>query len=106
VVQVKRHQGNISRPILDQLRGALVLHKAIRGTLINLGSFSKGCEEVALYPGAAPITLIDGDKLLDLLIEYEVGVKKRHEPLYDPDEDFFKGLIERDQIKEALEMEQ
>lgn len=26
---------------------------------------------------AAPITLIDGEKLLDLLIEYEIGVTKR-----------------------------
>ena len=36
VVQVKRHRGNISRPILDQLRGALPYHEAIRGTLITL----------------------------------------------------------------------
>ncbi|MDP7639062.1 MAG: UvrD-helicase domain-containing protein, partial [Candidatus Hydrogenedentes bacterium] len=67
VVQVKRQQGSIGRPILDQLRGALPYHKAIRGTLITLGDFSRGCTEAALFPGAAPITLINGDKLLDLL---------------------------------------
>ncbi len=89
VVQVKRHQGNIGRPILDQLRGALPYHKAIRGTLITLGSFSKGCTEAALFPGAAPITLIDGNKLLELLVEHGIGVHKRETTLYEVDEDFF-----------------
>ncbi|ENM5826950.1 restriction endonuclease [Vibrio metoecus] len=78
VVQVKRTPNTtISRQLIDQLRGALPYHGAIRGTLITLGSFSKGAEEGALFPNAAPITLIDGDKLLDLLIDYEVGMKKR-----------------------------
>ena len=31
VVQVKRQQGSIGRPILDQLRGVLSYYKAIRG---------------------------------------------------------------------------
>jgi restriction system protein len=52
VVQVKRQKGSIGRPVLDQLRGALPYHKAIRGTLITLGNFSKGCAEAALFPGA------------------------------------------------------
>lgn len=91
VVQVKRHKGNIGRPVLDQLRGSLPYHKAIRGTLITLGNFSKGCTEAALYPGAAPITLINGDKLLDLLIEHEIGIRKRPAQLYELDEDFFKS---------------
>jgi restriction system protein len=89
VVQVKRHQANILRATLDQLRGALPYHKAIRGTLITVGGFSKGCTEAALYPGAAPIGLIDGEKLLDLLIEHKIGVKKRDIALYEMDEDFF-----------------
>lgn len=86
VVQVKRHQGSISRPVLDQLRGALPYHSAIRGTLITIGEFSKGCSEAALFPGAAPITLIDGDKLLDLLVEHEIGVRKQPTVLLEIDE--------------------
>jgi restriction system protein len=90
VVQVKRHQANIPRATLDQLRGALPYHKAIRGTLITVGGFSKGCTEAALYPGAAPIGLIDGEKLLNLLIEHKIGVKKRDIALYEVDADFFQ----------------
>lgn len=91
VVQVKRHQANIQRSTLDQLRGALPYHKAIRGTLITVGGFSKGCTEAALYPGAAPIGLIDGEKLLDLLIDHEIGIRKRDATLYEVDEDFFES---------------
>lgn len=89
VVQVKRQQGNIGRPILDQLRGALPYHQAIRGTLITLGTISKGCRKGALFPGAAPITLIDGEKLIDLLIEHSIGIKKRPIDIWELDNSFF-----------------
>ncbi len=78
VVQVKRHQGSMARgPTLDQLRGALPYHKAIRGTIITLGKFAQGCKDAALYPGAAPITLIDGDKLIELLLEHRSRRQER-----------------------------
>jgi restriction system protein len=97
VVQVKRHQRNIRRPTLDQLRGALPYHGAIRGTLITIGKFSSGCTEAALFPGAAPITLIDGDRLLDLLTEHEVAVRARPVRLHEVDQTFFDVIDETDQ---------
>ena len=39
--------------------------------------FAKGTVVAAFANGAAPITLIDGDKLIDLLIEHGIGVRKR-----------------------------
>jgi restriction system protein len=54
-----------------------------------LGSFSKGCQEVALFTGAAPIGLINGEKLLDLLIENQIGVRLRPAELYELDDSFF-----------------
>lgn len=98
VVQVKRHQGSIGRPILDQLRGALPYHKAIRGTIITIGNFSKGCTEAALFPGAAPITLIDGKKLLELLVEHGIGVRKREATLYEVDDEFFTPELDDTQV--------
>jgi restriction system protein len=76
VVQVKRHKGSINRVVLDQLRGSLHRFDAVRGTIITTGHFSRGAQEAAFERGAAPITLIDGEKVLDLLIEYGLGVKK------------------------------
>ncbi len=87
VVQVKRHRSNINRTVLDQLRGSLHRFDAVRGTIITTGRFSKGAQDAAFESGAAPITLIDGDKLLDLLVENEIGIsKKAVEYLeFDPD---------------------
>jgi len=89
VVQVKRHKGNITRPVLDQLRGALPYHGAIRGTIITTGGFAQGCKDAALFPGAAPITLIDGDKVIELLLKHGVGVKKKPQALIEIDESYF-----------------
>jgi restriction system protein len=83
VIQVKRHKGTIGRPVLDMLRGSLHRFNAVRGTIITTGRFSKGVEEAAFERGAAPITLIDGEKLLDLLIKNEIGVNKRQVSYYD-----------------------
>lgn len=103
VVQVKRHRNTIGRQVLDQLRGALPYHKAIRGTLISLGSFSSGCKNAALFPGAAPIGLIDGDHLLDLLFDHKIGIKDRPATLYELDESYF---IEQMGEEEGLDDEQ
>jgi restriction system protein len=93
VVQVKRQQGTITRPILDQLRGALPYHQAIRGTIITLGKFAQGCKDAAIYPGAAPITLIDGDKLIELMLKHEVGIKKIPQSLFEVDDGYFAEEI-------------
>ena len=77
VVQVKRRRSNIQRNVLDQLRGSLHRFNATRGTIISTGGFSRGAKKAAFEPGAAPITLIDGERLIDLLIEHEIGVRKR-----------------------------
>jgi restriction system protein len=90
VVQVKRYQGNLNRTVIDQLRGVLPFHNAIRGTIITTGGFSKGLVEVATFAGAAPITLINGDKLIDLLLEHEIGVHKRSLDLHEINTDYFE----------------
>ncbi len=77
VIQVKRHQGNVGRPVLDALRGSLYYFNAVRGTIVSTGGFSKGTEDAAFLPGAPPITLIDGKRLQDLLIEHDIGVRRR-----------------------------
>lgn len=89
VIQVKRVQGSVGRPVLDQLRGALHYFGALRGTIITTGTFTKQCKAKALFPGAAPIGLIDGERLLDLLFQHDVGVKKRKAILHEVDEAYF-----------------
>jgi restriction system protein len=63
VVQVKRYRGSIHRRVLDELRGSLHRFNAVRGTIITTGDVSRGTVQAAFERGAAPITLIDGEKL-------------------------------------------
>lgn len=92
VVQVKRHQANIQRPVVDALRGSLHRFEAMQGTIITVGGFSKGTREAAFERGAAPITLIDGQKLVDLLTEHGIGVRKKVLEVWEFDEDGFADL--------------
>ncbi|AZI43212.1 restriction endonuclease [Deinococcus psychrotolerans] len=74
LVQVKRVAGTTGAPVISQLRGSLHTQNAIKGMVITLGTFSKEAKEMAFPLNAAPITLIDGETLLDLLLEYKIGV--------------------------------
>ena len=89
VVQAKRHKRTIQRKDLDALRGSLYRFSAVRGTIIATAPFSKGTSEAAFATGAAPTTLIDGDKLIDLLIEHGIGVKKNQIEVLSVDADAF-----------------
>lgn len=92
VVQVKRHQNNIQRPVLDALRGSLHRFDAMRGTIITVGDFSKGTVGAAIERGAAPITLINGEKLIDLLIKHELGIRIKPIQILELDPDVFMQI--------------
>lgn len=92
VVQAKRHRRAIQRKDLDALRGSLYRFNAVRGTIITTSRYSRGTEQAAFATGAAPITLIDCDKLIDLLIEHGIGVRKRPVEVLAVDPDAFSDL--------------
>lgn len=102
VVQVKRHAGSINRKIVDLLRGSLHRFDAIRGTIITTGTFASGAKKAALERNAAPITLIDGEKLLDLLMQYEIGITKQNVAIYEFDQTKLHQF-EDEQEEEALD---
>jgi restriction system protein len=91
VIQVKRHRANIQRPVLDMLRGSLHRFKAQKGTIITTGDYGKGAKDAAFEMGAAPITLINGETLIDLLIQHQIGVKKKTVDYYEFDDSVFQA---------------
>ena len=92
VIQAKRHKRTIQRKDLDALRGSLYRFDAVRGTIITTSKYSSGTAEAAFATGVAPITLIDGEKLIDLLVEYGIGVRKRTVEMLEFDRDAFSDL--------------
>ena len=90
VIQVKRNTtSNVIRPVLDSLRGSLHRFDAFQGTIITLSDFAKGAKDAAFEKGAAPITLINGEKLIDLLLKYKIGVSKKSFEYYVVDTEYF-----------------
>lgn len=93
VIQVKRLiKGNVQRTVLDSLRGCLHRYDAFQGTIITLSGFTRGARDAAYEKGAAPITLIDGEKLMDLLVEKQLGVRQCQLSYVEVDEGFFKKV--------------
>ena len=92
VVQVKRHRRAIQRKDLDALRGSLYRFDAVRGTIVTTSRFSQGTKQAAFATCVAPITLVDGDKLIDLLIEHGIAVRKRTIELLEVDADAIASI--------------
>lgn len=65
-VQVKRWSKKVSGRTVRELRGGLGPHE--RGLIITLSSFTPDARREASEPDRTPITLVDGDQLLDLLV--------------------------------------
>ena len=73
--QAKRwDKGNIHRPEIDKFIGALILKGASKGVFITTSRFSEGAKVAANEAAGPKIILIDGKKLVQLMIDHDVGV--------------------------------
>ena len=78
-IQAKRYSENvIGRPVLQNFAGALLGMGLTKGVFITTSTFTKGAIEYATNQANLTIILIDGDKLADLMIEYNVGTFTSH----------------------------
>jgi restriction system protein len=57
---------------------------------ITTGDYGKGAKDAAFEMGAAPISLINGETPFDLLVQHEIGVKKKTVDYYALDETAFQ----------------
>jgi hypothetical protein len=73
-VQVKRWKQNVQSPIIQQVRGSLGAHE--QGLVITTSDFSKGAKEEAERADTTPVGLMNGEQLVALLVENEIGVRK------------------------------
>lgn len=73
-VQVKRWTANIQRPLVQQVRGSLGVHD--QGLIITTSGFSSGAREEANKPNATLVALMDGETLVNQLIEHGIGIEK------------------------------
>ncbi len=90
-VQVKRWRSNIQAPTVQALRGSLVVHE--QGIIMTTSKFSKGAQEESQAPGKVRISLIDGEKLLDLLIQHKIGITAEQYTIYSLDEEWWSDVV-------------
>jgi restriction system protein len=84
--QCKRYTKSVSPSHVRDFRGAMA-GRADKGIIITTGTFTAEARREASRDGVAPIELIDGDKLVEMLQNLELGLK----PIttYEIDEAFF-----------------
>ena len=86
-VQAKRWQNTVGRPELQAFYGALAGQKAKRGVFITTSGFS--AQAVDFSRSVEGMVLVDGQRLVNLMMDHEVGVTSRLLKLPRLDSDYF-----------------
>lgn len=73
-IQAKRWSSMVPSPEIDKFRGAMDKYNAEFGIFVATSTFSREAIRAA-RTGTRVITLIDGDRLIDLVAKYELYVK-------------------------------
>jgi len=70
-------------------RGAM-MGRADKGIIITTGSFTAEARKEAVRDGVPPIEFVDGEKLVVMLEQLELGLKPR--TIYEIDSEFFDNF--------------
>lgn len=74
IFQCKRYKEKVSSSVIRDFRGAM-MGRADKGLIITTGNFTRDAKNEALRDGAPPLDLIDGDDLVQMLKNYQLGMK-------------------------------
>jgi restriction system protein len=85
--QCKRYAKSVAPSQVRDFRGAMS-GRADKGIIITTGTFTAEARREATRDGAPPIELIDGEKLIDMLERFELGLNPV--TTYELDHAFFK----------------
>lgn len=88
VVQVKQYRtSKIGPNYIRELRGSAKVGQ--RGLIVTLNKFTAGAIAEARASEKMPVSLVDGDKLLDLLIDNRVGINTESVFIQSIDDEYF-----------------
>lgn len=90
-IQAKRFdKGIVGRPEIQKFVGVLATKPTKKGLFITTSKFSNEAVEFASNLQGYSVVLIDGDRLLDLMLKYKLGVQvKEIKEIFAVDNDFF-----------------
>ena len=84
--QCKRYRGSVGTAVIRDFRGAM-MGRADKGIVLTTGTFTTDAKKEARRDGAPPIELVDGEKLVHMFQELELGVIAK--TVYEVDHAFF-----------------
>lgn len=86
IFQSKRYKDSVSSSQVRDFRGAMQ-GRAEKGIIITTGRFTQDAKKEAMREGVPPIELVDGEKLVALFEQKEIGLRKK--TIYEVDQEFF-----------------
>jgi len=92
-IQAKRWTANVGAGVVRDLRGSLKVADSEQGLIITPSDFSSSAKEESQASGKTPIRLINGIQLVDLLIQYNVGVKKEEYVVPTIDSEYWTEIL-------------
>jgi restriction system protein len=72
-IQAKRIQGSVGRPAVQAFVGAITGHRASKGVFLTTGTFTREAEDYVRNLDKT-VVLVDGERLAELMIEFNLGV--------------------------------
>ncbi len=87
--QCKKYSGSVTPSHVRDFRGSMQ-GRADKGIIISTGTFTTEARKESTRDGAPPIELIDGERLLDMCEELELGLRAKQ--TYELDESLFAEL--------------
>ena len=93
VIQAKRWKNNVGSETVRNLRGSLNMVNGEQGIIVTPSDFTAEAKIEAQAEGRLPITLINGNELIDLLIQYQVGVKQEERIISSIDSEYWKEVL-------------
>ena len=89
--QCKRYRGSVGPGQVRDFRGAMA-GRADKGIILTTGSFTAEAKKEAVRDGVPAIELVDGDKLVEMLQQLELGLTPRR--TFEVDASFFSEFEE------------
>ncbi|HSF85963.1 MAG TPA: restriction endonuclease, partial [Acidimicrobiia bacterium] len=84
--QCKKYKGSVGASAVRDFRGAM-MGRADKGLILTTGTFTADARREALRDGVPPIEMVDGDKLVTMFADLELGLEPRK--TYNLVESFF-----------------
>lgn len=93
VIQAKRWKTNVGSDTVRNLRGSLRMVNGEQGIIVTPSGFTPEAKTELEADGKMPITLIDGKQLIELLFQFQVGVKQEERIIHSIDPEYWADVL-------------